>query len=81
MVDTSPRLMSSSILVRMFWPTLLLDLLLLLLLCRRRRRRRYYCCCCCCAVTRSCVRSVKHKTRNSLLRRVVLRDASRVEKQ
>ena len=38
-------------------------------------------CCCCCAVTRSCVRSIKHKTRNSLLRRVVLRDASRVEKQ
>ena len=65
----------------MFWPPLLLDLLLLLL-CRRRRRRRYYCCCCCCcAVTRSCVRSIKHKTRNSLLRRVVLRDASRVEKQ
>ena len=60
--------MSSSILVRMFWPPLLLDLLLLLL-CRRRRRRRYYCCCCCCAVTRSCVRSIKHKTRNSLLRR------------
>ena len=79
MVDTSPRLMSSSILVRVFWPPLLLDLLLLLL-CRRRRRRRYYCCCCC-AVTRSCVRSIKHKTRNSLLRRVVLRDASRVEKQ
>ena len=48
---------------------------------RRCRRRRYYCCCCCCAVTRSCVRSIKHKTRNSLLRRVVLRDASRVEKQ
>ena len=67
MVDTSPRLMSSSILVRMFWPPLLLDLLLLLLC---RRRRRYYCCCCCCAVTRSCVRSIKkHKTRNSLLRR------------
>ena len=80
MLDTSPRLMSSSILVRMFWPPLLLALLLLLL-CRRRRRRRYYCCCCCCAVTRSCVRSIKHKTRNSLLRRVVLRDASRVEKQ
>ena len=65
MVDTSPRLMSSSILVRMFWPPLLLDLLLLLLCRRRRRRRRYYCCCCCC----SCVRSIKHKTRNSLLRR------------
>ena len=32
MVDTSPRLMSSSILVRMSWPPLLLDLLLLLLL-------------------------------------------------
>ena len=29
MVDTSPRLMSSSILVHMFWPPLLLDLLLL----------------------------------------------------
>ena len=63
----------------MFWPPLLLDLLLLCR--RRRRRRRYYCCCCCCAVTRSCVRSIKHETRNSLLRRVVLRDASRVEKQ
>ena len=49
----------------MFWPPLLLDLLLLLLCRRRRRRRRYYCCCCCC----SCVRSIKHKTRNSLLRR------------
>ena len=69
MVDTSPLLMSCSILVRMFWPPLLLDLLLLLL-CRRRRRCRYYCCCCCCcAVTRPCVRSIKHKTRNSLLRR------------
>ena len=79
MVDTSsPRLMSRSILVHMFWPPLLLDLLLLLLC---RRRRRYYCCCCCCAVTRSCVRSKKHKTRNSRLRRVVLRDASRVVKQ
>ena len=46
MVDTSsPRLMSKSILVHMFWPPLLLDLLLLL--CRRRRRsrrRRYYYC-------------------------------------
>ena len=66
MVDTSPRLMSSGILVRIFWPPLLLDLLLLLL-CRRRRRCRYYCCCCCCcAVTRSYVRSIKLKTRNSL---------------
>ena len=73
-------LFTPGILVRMFWPPLLLDLLLLLL-CRRRRRRRYYCCCCCCAVTRSCVRSIKHQTRNSLSRRVVLRDASRVEKQ
>ena len=57
----------------MFWPPLLLYLLLLL--CRRRRRRRYcycYCCCCCCAVTRFCVRSKKHKTRNSLLWRFVL---------
>ena len=81
MVDTSsPRLMSRSILVHMFWPPLLLDLLLLLL-CRRRRRRRYYCCCCCCAVTLSCVRSKKRKTRNSLLRRLVLRDALRVVKQ
>ena len=52
----------------MFWPPLLLDLLLLL--CRRSRRRYCYCycCCCCCyAVTRFCVRSKKHKTRNSLL--------------
>ena len=81
MVDTSPRLMSSSILVHTFWPPLLLDLLLLLCRRRRRRRRRYYCCCCCYAVTRSCVRSKKHKTRNSLLRQVVLRDASRVVKQ
>ena len=66
MVDTSsPRLISNSILVHMFWPPLLLDLLLL---CRRRRRRRYCCCCCCCcAVTRFCVRSEKHKMRNSLL--------------
>ena len=81
MVDTSsPRLMSRSILVHMFWPPLLLDLLLLL--CRRRRpRSRYYRCCCCCAVTRSCVRSKKRKTRNSLLRRLVLRDALRVVKQ
>ena len=82
MVDTSsPRPMSRSILVHMFWPPLLLDLLLLLCR-RRRRRRRYYCyCCCCCAVTCSCVRSKKHKTIHSLLRRVVLRDASRVVKQ
>ena len=65
----------------MFWPPLLLDLLLLLLLlCRRRRRRYCYCYCCCCAVTRFCMRSKKHKTRNSLLRRFVLRDASRVVK-
>ena len=80
-VDTSsPRLMSRSILVHMFWPPLLLDLLLLLC----RRRCRYYCCCCCCCccgVTRSCVCPKKHKTRNSLLRRIVLRDASRVMKQ
>ena len=32
-------------------------------------------------VTRFCVRSKKHKTRNSLLWRFVLRDASRVVKQ
>ena len=41
MVDTSPRLMSSSILVRMFWPPLLLDLLLLLL-CRYSLLRAFH---------------------------------------
>ena len=70
----------------MFWPPLLLDLLLLLL-CHRRRRRRYYCCCCCCAVTRSCVRSIQHKMRNSLLRRgcaqrsIAGREASAAQQQ
>ena len=61
MVDaSSPRLMSRSILVHIFWPPLLLDLLLLLLLCRRRRR---YCCCCCCCCAVACVpKNTKRET-------------------
>ena len=59
--------MSNSILVHMFWPPLLLDLLLLLLLllCRYSPLRAFQ----------------KTQTRNSLMSRVVLRDASRVVKQ